>query len=75
MFWDSLKHLACPVLIAKGESEGSLLSPMDMERMVELIPSSEVLTLPSSAHGLAEADKSLFAEALKVFMAKLDLSP
>jgi pimeloyl-ACP methyl ester carboxylesterase len=63
-----LNELPCPTLILRGEKEGSLLPEAKAKEMKEFLQNSEIMSLPNSAHELADLDHALFVRSLEQFM-------
>jgi pimeloyl-ACP methyl ester carboxylesterase len=67
-FSDRLGEITAPTLFIRGEQPGSLLSREGAEVLEEKMAFAKVVSLPHSAHELAESDFSLFSSLLKNFL-------
>ena len=69
-----LTEISCRTLILRGEKEGSLLPSEQACALQELLPRSEISTLPNTAHELADEDRIRFIDTLNAFMRKCEAS-
>jgi pimeloyl-ACP methyl ester carboxylesterase len=65
-----LVETTCPILILRGEKEGSLLPFEKANAMKQLLASVQLSSLPNSAHELADTDQELFVSSISRFMSE-----
>ncbi len=70
--FDRLPEISAPVLIIRGEQEGSLLSKAAALRMKARLPKAEIIHLPNSGHGASVEDFPDFRDATVNFLNRLD---
>lgn len=73
--YDRLPEIKVPVLIFRGEMDGSLLSLTAALKMKARLPLAELFQLPSSGHGASAADFPDFREAMNQFLNRLNPRP
>jgi pimeloyl-ACP methyl ester carboxylesterase len=73
--FDRLPEIQAPVLIFRGEQEGSLLSKAAALKMKARLPKAELIPLPNSAHGVSPEDFPDFRDAVNAFLNRLDPLP
>jgi pimeloyl-ACP methyl ester carboxylesterase len=67
-----LPQIKAPVLIFRGEQDGSLLSLASALRMKAKLPDAELVHLPNSGHGASIEDFPDFRDAMVDFLSRLD---
>jgi pimeloyl-ACP methyl ester carboxylesterase len=70
--FDRLPEIQVPVLIFRGEQEGSLLSKAAALKMKARFPKAELVHLPNSGHGASPEDIPEFRDAIVEFLNRLD---
>jgi len=70
--YDRLSEIKVPVLIFRGELDGSLLSMKAALKMKARLPDAELFQLPNSGHGASAADFPDFRDAMNEFLNRLD---
>ncbi len=73
--YDRLPEIKVPVLIFRGELDGSLLSKGAALRMKARLPLAELIHLPNSGHGATLEDFPDFREGMNAFFNRLDPQP
>lgn len=70
--YDRLPEIQVPVLIFRGEQEGSLLSKAAAQKMLDRLPKAELVQLPNSGHGASPVDIPDFRDTIVEFLNRLD---
>jgi pimeloyl-ACP methyl ester carboxylesterase len=70
--FDRLPEIQVPVLIFRGEQDGSLLSKAAALKMKARLPQAELVQLPNSGHGASLEDMPDFRDAMVEFLNRLD---
>ena len=70
--FDRLPEIQVPVLIFRGELDGSLLSKAAALKMKARLPKAELVQLPNSGHGASVEDFPDFRDAIVEFLNRLD---
>jgi esterase len=65
--WESLKNITSPTLLVRGV-HSDILSPELAQRMVETIPSCELVTVEASGHSVPLDNPTGFLEAVRGFL-------
>lgn len=65
--WPELPKITCPTLLVRG-LETDLLTPETAQRMLETIPTSQMVEIPQAGHMVFEDNPDGFYEAVKPFL-------
>ncbi|EGA90226.1 hypothetical protein GPDM_06770 [Planococcus donghaensis MPA1U2] len=66
-FWDELNAIKCPVLIIRGEKQGSALSIADGEMYLEKVPQANLVVFEESDHNIFEPNLDRFIDRVELF--------
>jgi pimeloyl-ACP methyl ester carboxylesterase len=65
--WDSLKHVRCPALVARGENS-PILDDEISSRMVRSLPDGRLYVFEDTGHSLPRLAPELFADLVRSFL-------
>jgi pimeloyl-ACP methyl ester carboxylesterase len=65
--WDSLKHVRCPALVARGENS-PILDDEISSRMVRSLPDGRLYVFEDTGHSLPRLAPDLFADLIRSFL-------
>ncbi len=65
--WDSLSHVHCPALVARGENS-PILDDEIASRMVRALPDGQLYVFKDTGHSLPRLAPELFAELIRSFL-------
>jgi pimeloyl-ACP methyl ester carboxylesterase len=65
--WDSLKHVRCPALVARGENS-PILDDEISSRMVRSLPDGQLYVFEDTGHSLPRLAPELFADVIRSFL-------
>ena len=65
--WDSLKHVRCPALVARGENS-PILDDEISSRMVRSLPDGRLYVFEDTGHSLPRLAPELFADLVRAFL-------
>src|SRR5207253_1939872 len=65
--WQSLKSIACPTLLVRGEAS-DILSPELAQRMVNEIPNCQLVEVADSGHSVPLDNPTGFIKAVEPFL-------
>jgi len=65
--WDSLTHVRCPALVARGENS-PILDDEISSRMVRALPDGELYVFKDTGHSLPRLAPELFADLIRSFL-------
>ncbi len=65
--WDSLTHVRCPVLVARGENS-PILDDEISARMVRSLPDGRLYVFKDTGHSLPRLAPELFADVIRSFL-------
>ena len=66
-YWAVLPKINCPTLLIRG-TESDVLASETAVRMVEVIPSCQLLEIPECGHGLSIDQPDAFHDAITTFL-------
>ena len=65
--WDSLTHVRCPALVARGENS-PILDDEISSRMVRSLPDGRLYVFKDTGHSLPRLAPALFADLIRAFL-------
>lgn len=72
LLWDRLRIICCPVLVLRGEGEGSLLKEADAALFREKLSRVDMAVMPKAGHDVWNPDYDRFFRTVVSFLEKRD---